>query len=578
MGATATRRHVIRVKRGSLALMVLLLLLPLASPVATATPTGQWRVPGPATKLYIGQFARLTAQIPASWTVDPNSTYDYSGTDGFVFSMPLPGGSLRDACDQVATSIIFASPRTTERLTVRQGTPVCMITAPAVLARNIRASQAIVIPHPHPFTAFNMAYSYALLVADPAHFPSILATLSFAPERVTPLGYVMSALDIAEARSLFRDKIDWGAKRTVAPVIVTDWNSAHDFLRDLIWDLHAWGDNHSQWISPDVQQNSRLRQSGFGLFIVGKTVLQVNRDGPAAKAGVQAGDRILTVDGGAMPVPAMPQDLGFVFPDAQSVTLDLLRPRTGQRITISLERQTYDGYLPPTGQRLTGNIGYVELFDSLGLQSDADYTRAAQAIIAGIAQRPTCGWVVDLRSNYGGSISPMLQGLAPLIGNGRIFGFITVAGHVDWYSMKNGALFINGAAYAPAVGPNAPASLADLPVAVLVGPSTASAAEITTMAFIGRDQARLFGSPTFGATTGVRTFPLFDGYLLALATVKEMNRSGHVYDGSISPDQQVPTSPQSIGTDQDAVINAATGWLAQQPACQQMNAQATPAG
>lgn len=96
MTSTGDRRHALRAMRSSLALVILLLLLPLATTTAAA-PTGQWRIPGPPTKLYIGQAARLTAQIPAFWTVSASNDYDYSGPDGFVRSVPLAAPNLDDA-------------------------------------------------------------------------------------------------------------------------------------------------------------------------------------------------------------------------------------------------------------------------------------------------------------------------------------------------------------------------------------------------------------------------------------------------------------------------------------------------
>ena len=51
----------------------------------------------PATQLYIGHGARLTAEIPSGWTVGAwLSRYD--GSDGFVVSIPIAGDTLDIEC------------------------------------------------------------------------------------------------------------------------------------------------------------------------------------------------------------------------------------------------------------------------------------------------------------------------------------------------------------------------------------------------------------------------------------------------------------------------------------------------
>lgn len=125
-----------------------------------------------------------------------------------------------------------------------------------------------------------------------------------------------------------------------------------------------------------------------------------------------------------------------------------------------------------------------------------------------------------------------------------------------------------------------PAHLPDLsrtPVAVLVGPETASAAELTTISFIGRPNTQLFGSATAGRTSGNGGSALFDGYVLALAEVYEMDRTGTLYTGPITPDETVLTKTAGYGTANDATIRAAESWLGQQPACQATAPLSTPA-
>lgn len=99
-----------RTIRSSL-ILVILLLLSMAMPAAAASPAGPWHVPGPVTKLYIGQSARLTARIPATWTVPPDDdAIDDAGPTGFVASRPLAAPNLASACAQASVNATHPLP------------------------------------------------------------------------------------------------------------------------------------------------------------------------------------------------------------------------------------------------------------------------------------------------------------------------------------------------------------------------------------------------------------------------------------------------------------------------------------
>lgn len=64
---------------------------------------------------------------------------------------------------------------------------------------------------------------------------------------------------------------------------------------------------------------------------------------------------------------------------------------------------------------------------------------------------------------------------------------------------------------------------------------TASAAEGVVVAFAGRARTRSFGAATYGVPTGNVTYPLPDGFVLAITTSVATDRTGHSYDGPITP-------------------------------------------
>ena len=218
-----------------------------------------------------------------------------------------------------------------------------------------------------------------------------------------------------------------------------------------------------------------------------------------------------------------------------------------------------------------------------------------QTVIRTLDQSSPCGWVLDLRRNLGGYTDAMIAGINPIFGNAPASRTLPgYGGDVDrengrvlWF-VNNGAAGIydpssnQSRAFAQASNPYTlkhPGS----PVAVLTGPTTASASEAITIGFRGNGAvpSRTFGEPTYGVTTGPFGIYLLpdSGYLNITATIM-FDRTGHLYGGKIQPDEVVTGGPQyntltPIPSSSDPVIAAASAWLRQQPACSGASAAVT---
>ena len=145
-----------------------------------------------------------------------------------------------------------------------------------------------------------------------------------------------------------------------------------------------------------------------------------------------------------------------------------------------------------------------------------------------------CGLVLDVSSNSGGNMWPMMGGIAPLYDEGTLLTFEDRSGAVQVVNVRDGALRMNHSIF-PAVALE-PVSERPAHIAVIIGPRTASSGEILALAFRGQANIRFFGQPTAGATTGNRSIRLSNGGLLALTTSRIRDRSGHVQRGPIKPD------------------------------------------
>ncbi|WP_137914803.1 S41 family peptidase [Rudaea sp. 3F27F6] len=202
------------------------------------------------------------------------------------------------------------------------------------------------------------------------------------------------------------------------------------------------------------------------------------------------------------------------------------------------------------------NIGYIEMpgYSGVEAKAQAEFVGGIVDAIGKIAPQAHCGWIVDLRRNVGGNMYPMLGSLRPLLGPKPLGSFRHANGESTPFTA------VNGPAASPRVGPD----LQSAPIAVLTGPQTASSGEVVAVAFRGRPNTRSFGAATAGLSTGNRTFSLGDGSMLALTTVVDMDRDGHVYGGKIEPDETVAPAKQGGA---DETLAAAAAWLVRSPSC-----------
>jgi carboxyl-terminal processing protease len=218
---------------------------------------------------------------------------------------------------------------------------------------------------------------------------------------------------------------------------------------------------------------------------------------------------------------------------------------------------------PPQGRRLAERLGYLRVPSFAGGTpvQQVDFAETLKNAIQANDGPQICGWVVDLRQNSGGNLWPMLAGLGPLLGEGQLAASVYPDGRRTpiWY--RDGQAGFGDYTQLRLRAPYAAA--ARVPVAVLLGPATASSAEVLAVAFRSRAATRSCGAPTRGLSAGNRTFPLADGASLVLTVAATSDAAGQVYVGPIVPDEPVarragPSGPDAFG---DPSLEAAVEWL-----------------
>ncbi|MFL5739914.1 MAG: S41 family peptidase [Flavisolibacter sp.] len=187
------------------------------------------------------------------------------------------------------------------------------------------------------------------------------------------------------------------------------------------------------------------------------------------------------------------------------------------------------------------------------------YADSLQAAIQKLSQQGIKGWIIDLRQNTGGNMAPMIAGLGPLFSSEKLGSLVDVNGKPSsWYYRKGKYYWDNDTGFIV----SKPVFLSSrLPIAVLTSHQTGSSGEAVVVSFLGNEETRSFGQPTWGLTTGNGSFDLPDGSQIFLASTIMADRKDRQYSESIIPDVVIETKEAE---NRDEVLRTAINWIKQQ--------------
>ncbi|MGW0392801.1 S41 family peptidase [Streptomyces sp. NPDC003042] len=239
--------------------------------------------------------------------------------------------------------------------------------------------------------------------------------------------------------------------------------------------------------------------------------IQVDRvqpDSPAARAGLRAGDRLLSVNGHTVTGLAVTDVVALLRGDAGTpVVLGL--SRGGADLTETLRRERLRAE-PVTVRRLPDGITVIKV---------ASFTRGSgERVRAAVrAAPPGAGVMLDLRGNPGGLVTEAVTAASAFLDGGL----------VATYDVRGS----ERALYA------APGGDTHRPLVALVDGGTMSAAELVTGALQDRGRAVTVGSRTFGKGSVQMPTELPDGSVAELTVGTYRTPAGRSLDGGgITPD------------------------------------------
>jgi carboxyl-terminal processing protease len=247
------------------------------------------------------------------------------------------------------------------------------------------------------------------------------------------------------------------------------------------------------------------------------TVIAPIEDTPAARAGLQAGDRIVRIENEST------KNMNVM--DA----VKRLRGEPGTKVTIAVVRESSPDQKAYTITRdiikiksvrakyLGDGIGYIRLAQ-FQQDSHAEVERAIQGFLK--EKDGLKGLVLDLRNNPGGLLDQAVKIADEFIDSGLI---VYTDGRVEAQKTKYAA--------------HKEGTHTGFPIVVLVNAGSASASEIVAGALQDHGRAIILGQRTFGKASVQTILPLDDGSALRLTTARYYTPNGRsIQAKGIEPD------------------------------------------
>jgi carboxyl-terminal processing protease len=244
-------------------------------------------------------------------------------------------------------------------------------------------------------------------------------------------------------------------------------------------------------------------------------VVSVFPNSPAERAGLKAGDVIVSVDG----KPSEGQTL-----DAVASTI---RGAAGTTVTIVVKA---DGSGPDRSYTITRADVALEPVSwtmvpgtkTALLSLDSFSSGSSDAVVSALREIKSAGadrLIFDLRGNPGGYVNEAVAIASQFLPDGVVYIDRDATGHETPQNVVAGGIAL------------------DIPLVVLVDNNTASSSEIVSGALQDAGRAQIVGVTTYGTGTVLSDFPLKDGSALRIGTVEWLTPKGReIWHNGITPD------------------------------------------
>lgn len=247
---------------------------------------------------------------------------------------------------------------------------------------------------------------------------------------------------------------------------------------------------------------------------------------PAQKAGLKAGDKILSIDGRDMKAKKSDEvSSSLKGPKGSTIQVKVLR-KNGDEVTIPITRDEIKiPHIPYTGM-VSETVGYINLNTFMQPTTATD----VKAAVLDLKSKGMKELVLDLRGNGGGLLIEAVKIVNLFVKKGQVV--VTTKGRVEEENRVYKTL-------------EEPVDL-NIPLVVLVDEGSASASEIVAGSLQDLDRAVIIGNTSYGKGLVQRTYDLKYGSKIKLTIAKYYTPSGRCVQRLEYYDKESGQKPKAI--------------------------------
>lgn len=269
-----------------------------------------------------------------------------------------------------------------------------------------------------------------------------------------------------------------------------------------------------------IMQSANGHYSGIGVGITRNDEGEILIDScfentPAAEAGIQAGDILRQVNGTSVSGLTTTEVVALIQNTEEGSSVALVLEREGSSISVDVAVEEVES-ISVSGEMLDGQTGYIRISEFTGVTS-----QQFEDVYGKLQSQNMERLIIDLRSNPGGLVSGVCDTLRQILPEGII------VYTEDKYGSRKEQVCEGKTPI-------------EIPLAVLVNSSSASAAEIFAGAVQDYSVGTIVGTVTYGKGIVQDTFPLSRGGAVKLTVSHYFTPKGkNIHGKGITPDVEV---------------------------------------
>lgn len=299
--------------------------------------------------------------------------------------------------------------------------------------------------------------------------------------------------------------------------------------------LNYLGDNYTTYLTEDqrksLEESLQGTYKGIGIEIdKDRIITKVIKNGPAEEAGLQVGDKFISVDGTNLN-ETDGTAVGVLIRSTDKKAVDVVIERNGEELTFNVKIGTIEEPAI-TYEIKDNNIGYIQIS-----KFSRPLTSQMESALKDLEANGMSKLIIDLRNNSGGYLDSAETTASLFLKKGKlIYSLEDKNSKEDYYDQTE--------------------TSRNYPIVVLINNNSASSAEILAAALKDSYGAVLVGQTSYGKGKVQQTYDMEDGSMAKFTSARWLRPNGDCIDKKgINPDFEVAQTTQTDENGQEVTID-----------------------